>query len=187
VSPPRTAQQPDERQLLARAARGDERAAAAIFDAFADPLYGYGLRRLHDHHLAEELVQRVLERLWRRADGYDPARGSVAAYVFAIARSTVLDLRREVARRHSRTARGEHDPPDIDDAAEGVLLTASVKAAVARLSDDHQQVLGLAYAQGLTQREIAARLGIPLGTVKSRTYYALEAFRLACEELGVRP
>lgn len=176
-----------ERRLLADAARGDQRAATVLYDRYADALYGYGLGRLGDHELAEELVQRVLERLWRRADAYDPTRGPVRAYVFAMAASTVADLRRQAARR----PRPVEDPDDrrltVDEAADRVLLAASVREALDRLTPEHRRILELAYRGGLTQREIAELLELPLGTVKSRTYYALRAFRLACDELGVTP
>jgi len=89
----------DEGRLLTDAAAGDEHAAAALYDAYAPGLYRYGLARLRDEELAEELVQRVLETLWRRASAYDANRGPVAAYVFAIAASAVADLRRRAARR----------------------------------------------------------------------------------------
>ncbi|MFA9432402.1 sigma-70 family RNA polymerase sigma factor [Egicoccus sp. AB-alg2] len=175
-----------EAGLLAEVAAGDQRAAAALYDAYAGPLYGFGLQRLGDRELAEELVQRVLLTLCRRADRYDPGRGPVRAYVFAIAGSTVVDLRREAARRPSPTATiaAIEDAPDT---ADRVVAAATVRAALERLGDEHRRVLELAYHRGLTQREIAEVLELPLGTVKSRTYYALRAFRLACEELGVTP
>lgn len=181
-----------EAGLLDAAARGDQRAAAVLYDTYADALYGYGLHHLQDAELAEELVQRVLEKLWRRADTYDVERGPVRALVFTIARTTAADLRRRVARL-PHTMGEELDHLDVgatsslavDDAADRVVLEASVRAALDRLTSDHRRVLELAYARGLSQREIADVLELPLGTVKSRTYYALKAFRLACEELGV--
>lgn len=178
--------------LLADAGRGDQRAAAVLYDTYADALYGYGLRHLQNEELAEELVQRVLEKLWRRADTYDPERGPVRAFVFTIARSTVADLHRRAARlpRPVDLVSGglaDHvtQGPAVDDAADQVVLAASVRTALDRLTSDHRRVLELAYARGLSQREVAEALDLPLGTVKSRTYYALQAFRLACEELGV--
>lgn len=171
--------------LLAEAGRGSQRAAAQLYDAYADALYAYGLHHLGDAELAEELVQRVLEKLWRRAANYDPERGPVAAYVFTIARSTVADLRRTAARVPQPVDEVDEQVLAVDDAAEQVLLAASVRTALERLNPDHRRVLELAYTRGLSQRQIAKQLDLPLGTVKSRTYYALRAFRLACEELGV--
>jgi RNA polymerase sigma-70 factor, ECF subfamily len=176
-----------EVQLLGDAARGDERAAAALYNRYADALYGYGLQRLHDEELAEELVQRVLEKAWRRAGTYDPSRGQVGAFLFAIAASTVNDLHRRRARQPRPVGEVHDGASAVDDAAEQVLLAAVVRAALDRLTPDHRRVLELAYDRGLSQREIAETLGLPLGTVKSRTYYALRTLRLACEELGVSP
>ena len=183
-----------EAGLLEAAANGDQRAAAVLYDTYADPLYGYGLHHLQDAELAEELVQRVLEKLWRRADTYDAERGPVRALVFTIARTTAADLRRSAARRpivagggtdHLDAGTWDASALSVDDAADQVVIAASVRAALERLTPDHRRVLELAYARGLSQRQIADVLELPLGTVKSRTYYALKAFRLACEELGV--
>lgn len=174
-----------EGQLLADAARGNERAASVLYDRYADALYGYGLRRLHDVELAEELVQRVVETAWRRADSYDPARGPVGAFLFAIAASTVHDLRRRTARRPRPVGEVPEAQAAVDDEAEQVLVAAAVQAALDRLTPDHRRILELAYSWGLSQREIAELLRLPLGTVKSRTYYALRSLRLACDELGV--
>lgn len=172
-----------ESALLARAAAGEERAVEELYDLYGPALYGFGLRRLHDHELAQELVQRVMTRMWQRADRYDRSRASVRTWVFMIARTTLVDL----TRRRDRTAPvinlGEH-ADDIDELAD-LLLAETMRTALERLSADHREVLDLAYFKGLSQVEIAARLGLPLGTVKSRTYYALKALRLACDELGV--
>jgi RNA polymerase sigma-70 factor, ECF subfamily len=171
--------------LVARAARGDADAVARLYDVYAGPLYGFGFRRLGDRALAEELVQTVMTRLWQRADRYQPARGSVRTWVFAIARNVAVDLHR---RRPRALAVAElPDAVDTVDELEDLVRAEAVRAALERLSDEHREVLRLAYDAGLTQRQIAERLGIPVGTVKSRTYYALKAFRLACQELGVTP
>lgn len=171
--------------LLARVASGDEAALAALYDRYAGVLYGFALRRLGDHQRAEELVQRVMTRVWRFASRYDPHRGQVSTWVFAIARTSVTDLQRETFRQPRAV---EAPPPHGEDGElEQLLLAEAVRAAFDRLSQEHREVLHLAYFQGLTQSEAAARLALPLGTVKSRTYYALRALRLACEELGVAP
>lgn len=170
--------------LLARAAAGDENAVADLYDTFAGVLYGYGMRRLGDSGLAEELVQRVMTKLWRMADRYDPRRGSVRNWMFTIARNTAVDLHRSqqhMVRRADVDWRG-HAPDELD----ALLKAEAMRMALDRLSDDHREVLELGYFHGLTQVEISERLGLPLGTVKSRTFYALKALRLACDELGVQ-
>ena len=172
-----------EATLVSRAARGDDGAVSALYDVYAAPLYGFALRRLGDPMLAEELVQLVMTKLWQRADRYDPARGSVRTWVFTIARSTVIDLHRK-----QPNAEPSDDLPEqaeIIDELGSLLRAEAVRAALDRLSGEHREVLELAYFRGLVQTEVADRLGLPLGTVKSRTFYALKAFRLACEELEV--
>ena len=188
-----------EVELLRRAARGDDAALAELYDAYAGVLYGFGVRRLGHGQLAEELVQSVMTRLWRRAGTYDPRRGSVRTWVFVIARSVAVDLHRRRARDVAvgslgpdRVDAGRVDAGRVDawatsDDLDALLRAEAVRAALDRLGRDHREVLELAYFRSLTQQEIAGRLGVPLGTVKSRTYYALRALRLACEELGVQP
>lgn len=175
----------DDAALVGRAADGDEDAVAAIFDAYAGPLYGFGLRRLGDPTLAEELVQAVMTRVWRLAGRYDPDRGSVRTWIFTIARSIAVDLYRRQPRAEPRAQLPERG--EVVEELEGLLRAEAVRAALDRLSDEHREVIDLAYYRGLSQAEIAERLGLPLGTVKSRTFYGLKAFRLACDELGVEP
>jgi RNA polymerase sigma-70 factor (ECF subfamily) len=172
-----------EAALLARAGRGEERAVAALYDAYAGPIFGFGLRRLGNAALAEELVQLVMTRLWRTADRYDPARGSVRTWVFTMARSTAIDLHRRQPRSEPTATVPEH--ADTVDELDALLRAEAVRAAMDRLSDEHREVLDLAYFRGYSQAEIAHRRGLPIGTVKSRTFYALKAFRLACDELEV--
>lgn len=168
---------------MSRVATGDEEAVTALYDIYAGPLYGFGLRRLGDPALAEELVQAVMTRLWRRAGRYQPARGSVRTWVFTMARTVAIDLYRRQPRAEPVDSLPER--ADIVDELEALLRAEAVRAALDRLTPEHREVLDLGYFRGLSQSEIAGRLVLPLGTVKSRTFYALKAFRLACDELGV--
>ena len=173
-----------EATLLKRAATGDNEAVAHLYERYGSTLYGFGLRRLGSPQLAEELVQRVMTRMWRLAGRYDPDRASVRTWVFTIARSTVIDLYRAQpsAEPHADLDAHGQAPDELD----ALLRAEAMRAALDRLSDEHREVLDLGYFRGLAQAEIAERLGVPLGTVKSRTFYALKALRLACDELGVR-
>lgn len=173
-----------EPALVARAAAGDEGAMGELYDRYARTLYGFGRRRLRDPDLAEELVQRVMTKLWRLAGSYDASRASVRTWVFMIARSAVVDLHR---RRDSATPVADVEEPGESDKLDRLLRAEAVRAALERLSPPHREVLELAYFGGRSQSEVAEALQLPLGTVKSRTYYALKALRLACDELGVAP
>lgn len=174
----------DDAALMSRVADGDEAAVSALYDLYAGPVYGFGLRRLGDPALAEELVQAVMTRVWRGATRYEPSRGSLRTWVFAIARTAAIDLHRRRPRALPTDPMPEH--ADVVDELDWLVRAEAVRAALDRLSSVHREVLDLAYFRGWPQTEIAERLKLPVGTVKSRTYYALKAFRLACDELGVQ-
>lgn len=132
-----------EAALVARAADGDEDAVSVLYDVYAGPLYGFGLRRLGDPVLAEELVQSVLTRLWRHGGTYDPSRGSVRTWVFTIARTTAIDLYR---RRPVAVPSGDlPDTVDPLDELDRLVRAEAVRIALDRLSPEHREVLDLAY------------------------------------------
>lgn len=156
----------------------------ALHDIYAGPLYVFAYRRLGDTQAAEEIVQDTLLRAWRSADRYDANRGSVAAWLFAIARNLVID--------HER--RRDHQPdtvalpamvPEPSGEIDRMLETWQVADALAGLSNTHREVILACHYRGHTIAETAALLGVPDGTVKSRLYYGLRALRLRLEEMGV--
>lgn len=174
----------DEAELLARVAAGDRGAPLAeLYTRYEGRLYGLGVKLLGDASLAEELVQETFVRLWRKAGQFDPARGTVATFVFTIARRLAIDLWRRPSSRPFSPEPDEGEAPG--DPIERILIGLTVRDALDALSPAHRQVLELSYQHDLTQADIAARLGLPLGTVKTRTYYALRALKLALEERGV--
>jgi len=173
----------DEVALLRRLAAGERHEPlAALYARYAKPLYGLGLRVLGDRKLAEELVQDAFVRLWQSAGHYDPARGTVRTWVYTLARRAAVDLwRRESTRAtlpldaealHVLEDRGGHR-----DHYDALLLSLEVRGALDALPEKHREVLTLAYEHDLTQKQIADRLDVPLGTVKTRTYYGLRALR----------
>jgi RNA polymerase sigma-70 factor, ECF subfamily len=173
--------------LLRRVAGGDTgEALEALYRRYAQRIYEFGLRLTGDRGLADELVQETFLRLWRTADRFDDSRGCVAAYLFTIARSQAVDLLR---RPSSRCSPAEPDAIDdtegLPDAGESMLTRLVVDQAIASLSAPHREVLILSYQRHLTQAEIAEVLGVPLGTVKTRSYYALRALKLALAESGI--
>ena len=172
-----------EAQLLQRAANGDHDAAMGeLYDRYGRRLYGYGLRALGDCELAEDLVQETFVRLWRAAGRFDAGRGTVRGYVFTIARNAAIDLHR----RRPKQERAElGDPPAEGDAFEALVTRLAVRDAVEALPDDFREVLELSYDQELSQAQIAERLEMPVGTVKSRTFYALRALKTQLRLRGV--
>lgn len=181
----RTAGTAREEDLLAAIARGDTDALAGLYDLYAGPLYVWALRRLSEETLAEDLVQRVMLKVWRMAGRFDRGRGSARTWIYMMARTAVVDLVRERPRATPTADLPDREDDRVVDELDALLGAEVVRAALDRLHTDHRRVVELAYFDQLTQTEIATRLGVPLGTVKSRSYYALRALRLALQELGV--
>jgi RNA polymerase sigma-70 factor (ECF subfamily) len=174
----------EEAALLARVAAGDRgEAIEELYRRYAGRLFGLGLRLLSDRQLAEEMVQETFVRLWRGAATYDPEKGRAVTFVFTIARRVAVDLYRRPSSRPF-----EPEPENVVDDADPVshMLTGMVvQHALAALTPQHLEVLELSYRRDLTQREVSEVLGIPLGTVKTRTYYALRALKSALQERGL--
>lgn len=161
-----------------------------------------GMERLHDEHAAalwsfclhltsgdrsraEDVAQETLLRAWRNVEVLTETRGSIRSWLFTVARNIVID---EWRTRRSRSEFPTDDVPEVhatQDGSDELLLSWVVAEALTRLSADHRSVLVECYYRGHPVAEAARRLGIPEGTVKSRTHYALRALRLALEELGV--
>jgi RNA polymerase sigma-70 factor (ECF subfamily) len=157
----------------------------AAYAAHGTELYRFALRSLGDAGLAEEAVQSTYLRAWRNADRYDEDLGSLRTWLFAIIRNVVIDVARA---RRIRPVTGVGDsttePQHPDDDIDRMLLAWQVEEALRRLSDEHRVVLVETYYRSRPYAAVAAELGVPVGTVKSRVYYALRQLRLALEELG---
>ncbi|HEX8122308.1 MAG TPA: sigma-70 family RNA polymerase sigma factor [Solirubrobacteraceae bacterium] len=176
-----------DESLLLRDLRSDrgEDAARALYRTYSGELYGFALNRLGDRGLAEEVVQDVFLRVWRHAPEYDAGRGSVRTWLYGIARNAIVDLERHRSRRPPMAARDQDDEASAsaDEPIERALLRWQVQAALERLTPEHREVVRLAHLGGLSVKEIADLTGLPSGTVKSRTYYALQNLRLALDEM----
>jgi RNA polymerase sigma-70 factor (ECF subfamily) len=178
-----------DRSCMSRMRAGDTRALEELYDRHTPMLYGLVLRIVGRSHDAEEVLQDMWVQAWRRADTWEPARGSVAAWLITLARSRAIDrLRSLAARQRAETAAPPPDPPAGDAVAAGAEQRQSqqrMAAALAALGPQQREVLELAYFGGLSQSEIAARLGAPLGTVKSWTRQALLRLReVVPQEVG---
>lgn len=173
--------------LLTRVAdRGDVDAFRKLFQLFAPRVKAYMMRKGADAATAEELAQETLLTVWRKASLYSSDKGTAATWIFTIARNLRIDrLRREVAWQALPEGREEEasDEPLPDEVADGRERQKRVQAALAELPPDQNEVVQLAYIEGLSHGEIAARLGLPLGTVKSRMRLAYQKIRGCVEDL----
>lgn len=164
-------QVPDN-DLLRAIARGDEVALAACYDRYRVILFSQVLRILNDRQEAEDCLQEVFLQVWRRARDFDESRGRAFTWLVTIARSRALDrLRASGSRLRLATEAAQMPHEEVGDAAKDAALAeegAVVREALAELPEEQRNALLLAYFEGLTQTEIAARLGDPLGTVKTR-------------------
>jgi len=185
ATPSRRANDVDE--ALVRVAGGDREAFAVVYDALAARVFGLVLRVLVDRSQAEEVTQEVFVDMWRKAQSFDPARGSAIGWSLALAHSKAVDRVRSSQAQRDRDERiGIRDaaaPFDVVSETVDVKVEGDrVRAALATLTEAHREAIVLAYFGGLTQTEIAERLDAPLGTVKTRLRDGMIRLRAA---LGV--
>jgi RNA polymerase sigma-70 factor (ECF subfamily) len=170
-----------DEELVGQVAQGDERALSELYDRYARPVYATGVRLLRDSHLAEDLVQDAFTNVWRGAASFDPKRASFATWLYRLTRNRAVDLNRR--RRVRPLSAGEEPLRNVSGGPEPEASVDlwDVAEALSLISAEHREVLNLAYFEGLSQREISQRTGVPLGTVKSRTTAALKRVRQAME------
>ncbi|TPE52630.1 sigma-70 family RNA polymerase sigma factor [Amaricoccus solimangrovi] len=167
-------------ELLARVARRDRTAFVALFDRFAARVKAFMMRGGASEADADEIAQDVMVQVWRRAETFDPERAAAATWIFTIARNRRIDILR-------RTLRPAPDPDDPlfqpEPEPDGYLrMNAAererrIREGLAGLAEDQRAVLVAAFYDGLSHAEIAAKLGLPLGTVKSRIRLAFRHLR----------
>jgi RNA polymerase sigma-70 factor (ECF subfamily) len=173
--------EPTDEDLLARVADGDRDAFGDLYTRYARAVLGLAMRRLGDRGRAEDAAQEAFASVWRAARTYRRERGPVAPWLYAVARNAIADRGRarvEPPVEPVDTASDALSPPEH---AEQSWLAWRVHRALETLPETEREVLELAYWRGLSQSEISERLGIPLGTVKTRTRSGLR--RLA-DDLG---
>ena len=192
----------DDAAVVLRMAAGSEAALETLYDRYASAIFAAVYRLTSDRGTAEEVVQETFLALWNRAETFDPKAGSLAAWLHAIARNRTIDRLRAAGRRPSLVAlssaagsdedatqalerlvadgsivAGAMPMPGPEQALDTVDVQQAIGAALASMSDAERTVILLAYQDDLSQTEIAARLGWPLGTVKTRTRRALLRLR----------
>jgi RNA polymerase sigma factor (sigma-70 family) len=175
----RRVRQRSDDALLDAIAAGDEAALAELYDRFGRLAYGVALRVLRDRALAEDAVQEAFLAIWRTAGRYRQERAKPSTWLLTLVHRRAVDL---VRREDRRRAEPLDEPPEAPGGAvpeEAALRErrAAVQDALLELPDDQRQALELAYYGGLTQSDLAERLGVPLGTIKSRMFAGLTRLR----------
>ena len=175
--------------LIRRMAAGDEAALAALYDETSSMVHGLAVKILRDEALAEDVTIEVYMQAFRQASSYDAGRGTPMGWLFTLARSRAIDRFRADARRQSREEpldTVETVPASAPDPADSTLAAEwrrVVLAALAALTPEQRRPIELAYYAGMSQSEIAAALGQPLGTIKTRIRTGMFALRDALRPL----
>lgn len=198
-----------DEELVSRVAQGSDLALASLYDRHASAVFRTALSVSRDRGVAEEVVQETFLTLWDRAERFDPARGSLSAWLSTIARNRAIDRHRANSRRldaapFSVLTADQPDPaatvewlvaagrlvgagapePEPDVAVTRSEAGVAVETALIDLTAPERQAILLAYRDGLTQSEISTHLGWPLGTVKTRSRRALRRLRVALEPMA---
>lgn len=177
-----------DEELLERLLGGKQKAFSELYDRYSHPVYSTGMRLLGDASLAEELVQEVFLRVWRRAETFEPLRGGFSTWLYSIARNRAYDLHR---RQSSRPVSSGPEALEMAPAASTPDLDPQSRVdgwdlahSLALLPAQHREILVMAYYKGLTQTEISTHTGLPLGTVKTRVTAALKRLRAVIPDAG---
>ncbi len=159
-------------ELLRQTAGGDETALASLYDRYKSILFGLILRILHSQSEAEDILQDVFIQVWNKASDFDETRGRPFTWLVTLSRSRAIDRLRQLnSRERTANEASRAAPEDWTDAETDAIRSeqgAALRNALGELPEEQRRTLLLAYFEGLTQTEIAARLNAPLGTVKTR-------------------
>ena len=174
----------EDTALMARVAKGDARAFEALYDRYRSRAFGLAMRLTRQPTLAEEVTQDAFLNLWRNARRYDLTRGSLSSWLLALVRHRAIDALRSGARRQGDVelegaAERLEDSERTDEEVARREESRSARRLLQDLPTDQREVIELAYFGGMTQGEIAAKVGVPLGTVKGRSRLALEKLRMS--------
>lgn len=177
--------------LLALVGRGDREAFARLYDMYGGAAYSLALRIVRDRDLAADVVQNAFLAVWTQARTFDSSRGQPSTWILTMTHHKAVDIVRREERRRTEPlddAPAAADPePAVEHQAWLGVAREQIAVALARLPDPHREVIELAYFAGYTQSELAERLAVPIGTVKSRTFAAMNALRDALAAVGMRP
>jgi RNA polymerase sigma factor (sigma-70 family) len=178
--------------LVAQIARGDEQALGAFYDRFGRTVFSLALRVVRNAQVAEEATQEAFLAVWRSADEYRASRGSARTWLLTIAHRRAVDRVRYEQRRvaanepldDTTQAQIRETLPSAEDEAWVAFERERLVRALAQIPDAERELIELAYFDGYTQSQLAERLGLPLGTVKRRTFTGLRRLRELLEAEG---
>jgi len=188
-----TQQETTDEQLMARIQSRDDAALAALYRRHTPLLRTVVSRVVHNEHDADDLLQEIFVELWNRAESYDEAKGKALGWMVTLARRRAIDKirRRQAYSRAEERLRleTEHEPQQtrhegVEDDVSAAERAEIFKRLMTTLPPAQQEALHLAYYRGLSQREIAAQTGIPLGTIKTRLELAIRKIRTAILAIG---
>jgi RNA polymerase sigma-70 factor (ECF subfamily) len=175
--------------LLALAAREDEQALAELYDRYGRVAYGLALRIVRDPALAEDAVQEAFLTVWRTAGSFRSDRAKPSTWILTLVHRRAVDVVRREERRRAAPLEGTEEPDERGLAADEEIELSDrrrlVQEALRQLPDEQREALELAYYGGLTQSELAERLSVPLGTIKSRMFTGLRRLRDLLAEAGL--
>jgi len=173
-------------ELIQRIAQRDRGAFEDLYNRYARAVFGLALRRLGDRGRAEDAVQETFASIWRSAGTYRPERGPGAPWLYTVARNATVDRSRERIETPSEVPDEATNEPGPAEQTEQNWLSWRVHSALQELPEREREAIALAYWSGLSQSEVAEHLGIPLGTVKTRTRSGLARLaELLDDELGL--
>jgi RNA polymerase sigma-70 factor (ECF subfamily) len=175
--------------LVVAIGRYQSEALAEAYRRHAGAVHGLARRLLNDAQLAEEVVQEVFLRLWNDADRFDPERGSLRSFLLAHTHGRSVDILRSETSRRNREDRDARTTAtagyDLEHEIWDLTTAEQVRTALAAIPDDEREAIELAYFGGYTYREVAARLGAPEGTIKSRIRVGLRRLRSELHLVGM--
>jgi len=165
--------------LLERVVRKEESALASLYDRYSGLVFAEAMRILRDNGAAEEILQDIFYQVWRTAEKFDPARGSLPGWLMVVTRN------RAISRLRHRSGRNDEELDqnavsvsiNLESAASQNQMIGRLKSVMSGMPDTQRQAIELAFFEGLTHSEIAAKTGEPLGTIKTRIRSALEVLR----------
>jgi RNA polymerase sigma-70 factor (ECF subfamily) len=169
--------------LLGRVSEGDLTAVAPLYDRLSPLVFGLAMRTLRDRALAEDVVQDTFVSAWRNASGFEAGRGTARGWILAIARHRAIDT---IRRRRPTVCLPDNDDTGTTrrsgwlDAEAPIVNAADIANGLRQLPLEQRSAIAMSFVEGLTHPEIAARTGLPLGTVKSRVRLGLLRLRESC-------